>query len=123
MGQLQKLIVPKEFLRWAKTVGLPIPPELDEIERVVGTPIEAPAHTVQEEKTLHPKERTSLLRLLHGLLLVSYKCKPSTRGLATEIHRDIDQAGGDPPDPDTIRKVLRMVDEEIDIPTEDKDAA
>jgi hypothetical protein len=128
MGQLQKLIPPREFIVWTRARGLPFSAELEEIERRLGS---ATKVTTKAEETVGlsleleeiegmsasaaAKKVASLRKMLLGIAVKMYSWNPQDpkrSKVASEMQGDIASVGL-PLDTDTVRKHLRDAFEEF----------
>jgi hypothetical protein len=130
MGQLWGKTTPALFLAWAERTQFPMPDDLIDAVKAIGTPavdwktffdqsqlkVEALSKRIEElecEKSrtetgrLGTRERESLLKLVIGMAVGKYDFHPVTgrRGIAKIIAHDLASAGL-PMDEDTVRKYL-----------------
>lgn len=109
-GLLEEHSQPLAFIAWAKTIGIPFCPKLEESVRKKNRTV---AGSAEQNRPLGTKEQQTLLKLVLGLAVDGYGYRPkdSRSKVIPEIKRNLESVGVKL-DEDTIRKWLREAADE-----------
>jgi hypothetical protein len=131
-GDLHDPTSPAEFIRWAERTGIDLPRQLlDAVRAAAGRIEDWRSLTVErdelrervsrlqqeaaKEKPLSTRERQTLLKIVLGQAIKGYAYKPDqSRNVAPREIADDLASLGIPIDEDTVRKWLRIADDEVE---------
>lgn len=128
--ELNRTARPPEWINWAKSRGVPHPPELaslvaewgqasdtrdEEIQRLRNEIAELQASLSSVDKPINTRQRESMLKLILGMAIAGYRYDPAARrnDSVSEIAGDLAQCGL-PLSDDTVREYLQEAAQQLE---------